>query len=75
LRARGESPDLSRELRDAYWLAAASNVLAGAILYHLLQASPNAGLPDENRARAQRAAEDGLRVIRRADECWSDSTV
>ena len=33
--ARGADDALSRPLRDAYWLASASNVLAGALRYHL----------------------------------------
>lgn len=68
LTARGLSPGLDRDLRDAYWLAGASNALSGALAYHLwkgMQASGTTG-----RAAALHAAGDCLRVIRRADMCW-----
>lgn len=69
LNAHGLARRLDRKLRDAYWLAAASNLLAGAILYHLsLLTNPAASVAGRIAARA--AAMDGLRVIRRADECW-----
>lgn len=73
LEARGLERRLSRDLRDAYWLAAASNLLSGAILYYfyiLLQP----GLSAAQGQAAQRALEDNLRVIRRADACWSTSS-
>lgn len=76
LAARGLSPVLTRSLRDAYWFAAASNALAGALGYHLSIAGAGAGdaaepgaSPDA-RAAAARNAADWLRVIRRADACW-----
>lgn len=69
LRARGLAPRLSRELRDGYWLAAASNLLAGAILHHLSIAT-GAKQTVREREAAIAAARDGLRVIRRADACW-----
>ena len=58
-----------RETRKAYWLAAASNALAGALRYHI------AVMLDEaqsamRRAAAEKAAADWLRVIRRADDYW-----
>jgi aminoglycoside phosphotransferase (APT) family kinase protein len=69
LSARGLPRRLDRELRHAYWLAAASILLAGAINYHLsLLTDPSASV--EGRLAAHAAAMDGLRVIRRADECW-----
>ncbi|WP_434047720.1 MULTISPECIES: phosphotransferase family protein [Sorangium] len=77
LAARGLSPALTRPLRDAYWFAAASNALAGALGYHLsllLAGAGAAGQPGaapEARAAAARNAADWLRVIRRADACWS----
>ncbi|HUP47464.1 MAG TPA: phosphotransferase [Thermoanaerobaculia bacterium] len=63
LDARGGRP-LDRSLRDAYWIACASNVLAGALRFHLLRAT-------EARGRRKHAsvaqAREALRVIRRAD--------
>ncbi|WP_438029904.1 phosphotransferase family protein [Sorangium sp. So ce233] len=70
LAARGLSPVLTRPLRDAYWFAAASNALAGALGYHLSIAGAGGAAPDA-RAAAARNAADWLRVIRRADACWS----
>lgn len=69
LRARGLSERLDGALRDAYWLAAASNVLAGALTYHLARA---AAAPPGTRDRCQaiRAAHDALRAIRQADTRW-----
>jgi Ser/Thr protein kinase RdoA (MazF antagonist) len=59
---------LSRELRDAYWLAGASNAFAGALRYHLtvLNNSPTR-IQHRN---AVRATCDWLRIIRRADAVW-----
>jgi hypothetical protein len=70
LAARGLSTPLGRELRDAYWLAGACNVLAGALRYHLVVADGWGGAPSHARADAVRAARDHLRVIRRADAVW-----
>jgi hypothetical protein len=70
LAARGVSTQLSRELRDAYWLAGACNVLAGALRYHLFVADGWGGAPSHARAAAVRASRDHLRVIRRADAVW-----
>lgn len=68
LAARGLPSQPSRELRDAYWLAAASNYLAGALRYHLeVAASPD--FSESRRASALAAARDCLRVVRRADAC------
>jgi Phosphotransferase enzyme family len=69
LAARGMERRLGRDLRVAYWLAGASNALAGALSYHLTT------LVDERAssarvAIAERAARDWLRVLRRADACW-----
>jgi Ser/Thr protein kinase RdoA (MazF antagonist) len=69
LEARGLPPRLDRELRDAYWMAGASNALAGALAYHLWrleQAAPES----IERGAALDAVRDALRVIRRADTCW-----
>jgi hypothetical protein len=70
LAARGMERRLGRDLRGAYWLAGASNALAGALSYHL------STLMDERAssvrvAIAEGAARDWLRVLRRADACWS----
>jgi hypothetical protein len=70
LAARGLAPALTRSLRDAYWFAAASNVLAGALGYQLSEATRTEAAR-EARAAAARNAADWLRVIRRADACWS----
>jgi hypothetical protein len=70
LTARGEPARLSRDLRDAYWLAAACNLLAGAIEYHLGIVEADDQVPEKRRAAASKAAADCLRVIRRADACW-----
>lgn len=73
LSARGLAPALTRPLRDAYWFAAASNALAGALGYHLataVRASDPGATPSARAAAAWNAA-DWLRVIRRADACWS----
>jgi hypothetical protein len=65
--ARGLPGALDRELRNRYWLAGASNALAGALRYHLAVAGQDAR-PD--RGRSLHAAADWLRVIRRADALW-----
>ncbi|XYI02668.1 phosphotransferase family protein [Sorangium sp. So ce1128] len=74
LAARGLAPALTRPLRDAYWFAAASNALAGALAYHLsIVSDSRAGRPGaayDARAAAARNAADWLRVIHRADACW-----
>jgi Ser/Thr protein kinase RdoA (MazF antagonist) len=69
LTARGLPPRLDRALRDAYWLAGASNALSGALAYHLWRAMQEAA-GSKQRAAAVDAAGDCLRVIRRADTCW-----
>jgi hypothetical protein len=66
LEARDLSPRRLRELRPAYWIAAASNVLAGALAHHLtacLVRPP--GSPE--RVSSFCCARDCLRIIRRAD--------
>lgn len=64
LRARGHECRISSELRAAYWMAAASNALAGALRYYCFQAeiAPNVA----SRARAMHAARDWMRMIERA---------
>jgi hypothetical protein len=69
IRTRGLATAITRQFRDAYWLAGACNAFAGALLYHL------AVMNDPARSRAvratsARAAADWLRIVRRADECW-----
>lgn len=72
LAARGLAARAGRELRDAYWLAGASNTLSGALLVHLWTA--RGALPgSRQRAAGVKAAEDALRIIRRADACWREA--
>ncbi|HEX2150636.1 MAG TPA: phosphotransferase [Stellaceae bacterium] len=66
LSAFGMEQRLTSQIRAAHWVAGASNALAGALLYHLSVAA------DRHRSKARRcsamhAANDWLRVIRRAD--------
>lgn len=70
LAARAQSARLERDLRDAYWLAAACNILAGATLYHFTVACTEE-LPLKRRAAAANAAGDCLRIVRRASACWT----
>jgi len=66
LAARNLAPSPSDAVRDAYWLAAASNGLAGA-LHHQLAVATNSARPGRERDLALHVAHDWLRVIRRAD--------
>jgi thiamine kinase-like enzyme len=61
--------EFDREMRRAYWLAAASNAMAGALRYHLTTLLDRRQ-SEATRAAAERAAVDWLRVIRRADDYW-----
>lgn len=70
LAARGHSAKLSRDFREAYWLAAASNALAGALKYHLMVVNDPVQ-PEKRRQGALLMANDCLRVLRRADACWT----
>jgi aminoglycoside phosphotransferase (APT) family kinase protein len=63
LAARGLSSVLRRSVREAYWLAAASNVLAGALRYHLLLADGRGLAPSRSRADWRRAR---LQAVRQA---------
>ena len=72
LAARGLPARAGRELRDAYWLAGASNTLAGALLVHLWTAR-DAPPGSRQRAAGVQAAADALRIIRRADACWREA--
>lgn len=67
LAARGSSQSLTSSVREGYWLAGASNALAGALLHHL-QVALQGG---EQQAAAIHSANDWLRIIRRADACWA----
>lgn len=64
LSAAGRDPALDSTLRDAYWIASASNVLAGALRYHIVRIPELKGVA---RAKAAAQARDALRIIRRAD--------
>jgi len=68
--ARGLPSTLERTLRDAYWLASASNSLSGALHYHLLIAMDETRGTDRERVTSAAAARAHLRVIRRADALW-----
>jgi aminoglycoside phosphotransferase (APT) family kinase protein len=69
LLARGWDDRLTPELRSLYWFAAASNALAGALRYHLAVANdPDRG--EWDRYQSAKAAQDWLRMIRRADVAW-----
>jgi hypothetical protein len=65
LRAHGSEVFLSSDLRAAYWMAAASNALAGALRYHCWRATSATTVGA--RAAASHAAANWLRVIIRAD--------
>lgn len=68
LSALGMDQRLTSSLRAVYWMAAASNVLSGALLHHL-RATARRDRP--NGSAAHLAAQDALRIIRRADAWWS----
>lgn len=65
LQSRGYGAAALAECRPAYWLSAACNVLAGALLYHLWHASET-GDP-----ASLRAVQIWSRIVRRADAFWS----
>lgn len=67
LSARGLPPKLTADVRDLYWLASASNALAGALAYHLAVAA-DPQRPAGARLSSARCAHRWLRVIRRTDE-------
>jgi hypothetical protein len=70
LSALGMNRTLTSSLRAAYWMAAASNVLSGALLCHLHGAA-DPQRPQAQRTAAIKAARDALRIIRRTNACWS----
>ena len=59
---------LSEDVRTAYWLAGASNALAGALHYHVACALAAKDGPTRDAALA--AASDWIRILRRADIRW-----
>lgn len=75
LKARGMTRRLSRDVRDAYWIAGASNLLAGAVRYFLWAATTAHPPGSPKSVESFYAAADGLRVIRRADACWRSPLV
>jgi hypothetical protein len=70
LSAFGVERKLTSQARATYWMAGASNALAGALLHHL-SIVEDEGQSASRRAAAWQAAHDWLRVIRRADAWWS----
>jgi Ser/Thr protein kinase RdoA (MazF antagonist) len=66
---RGVERGLSEELRTAYWLAGASNALAGALEHHVRRALGTTDTGERQRSLA--AAQDWLRIVRRADARWT----
>jgi aminoglycoside phosphotransferase (APT) family kinase protein len=64
--ARGLPPVLDRELRRLYWLAAASNALAGALNYHIAVAAGWTGAMPRARLAAAGVARSHLRALRQA---------
>lgn len=69
LSARGMDRALGTDLRAAYWLAGASNALAGALSYHV-SVVLDGETTGARRASAAYSAREWLRVLRRADACW-----
>lgn len=66
--AAGRARRLTGPLRDAYWLAGASNALAGALRHHLLAAIHAAD--ESERQEELGAARSWARVVRHADARW-----
>jgi hypothetical protein len=73
LSARGVARPASRAMRFSYWLAGASNALSGALAFHL-NGAMSADASPRQRARSVGAARDWLRIVRRADACWTSFT-
>ncbi len=69
LSARGLNRTLGSDLRTAYWLAGASNALAGSLLHHL-SVMLDERASSAHRARAAYSALGWTRVLRRADASW-----
>ncbi|MGY3622500.1 aminoglycoside phosphotransferase family protein [Bradyrhizobium sp. USDA 10063] len=70
LAALGMERKLTPSIQNAYWLAGCSNALSGALAHHLRVAA-NADDGSRRRSSAVRLALAWLRIIRRADSCWS----
>jgi aminoglycoside phosphotransferase (APT) family kinase protein len=70
LSAFGMERKLTAQIRAAYWMAGASNALAGPLLHHLSIVGDERQSASR-RAAAFQAARDWLRVVRRADAWWS----
>jgi aminoglycoside phosphotransferase (APT) family kinase protein len=68
--ARGIEGRLGGELRAGYWLAGASNALAGALSHHL-SLLDDERIPRVRTTRAAHSAHQWMRVLRRADAFWS----
>jgi hypothetical protein len=68
---RGMRDELGPELRERYWLAGASNAFAGALRYHVVQMGTTFN-PHAVRVAAAAAVRDWLRILARADACWSN---
>lgn len=68
LRARGCDTPIASRVRQVYWLAGASNALAGALRHHLGVAASRPA--PAARYRALLAVRDWLRIIRRAEAVW-----
>ena len=72
LQARGLPTAAVHHLDLWYWVAAASNALAGALYYHIQQALRAGADPGATQASAAlRAARDHLYAIERADVLWA----
>jgi hypothetical protein len=70
LRARGLPAGAARDVYVWYWVAAASNALAGALKYHLQQAMRLAESAPGCQTDSVRAVRDYLHAIERADFLW-----
>src|SRR5947209_6094714 len=75
LSARGLPPGVVREAYVWYWIAAASNALAGALRYHLQRAMRVGDSSPRRQAEAIRAVRDYLRAIELADLLWRHEVV
>lgn len=71
LSAMGQDRKLTSAVRAIYWIAGARNALAGALL-HFICVAEDEKRRERERLDAYRAAQNWMRVIRRAD-AWSRS--
>lgn len=69
LAARGMRDSLGPSFREQYWLARASNALAGAMRYHLLRMN-DSDKPEWARIQSADSAYDWGRSLARAHACW-----